>query len=91
MLGLICKTFSSTVSVSVRKLLYLTLVRSRLLYCSVVWRPYSIRILFFLKECKGQPLGLYLMTFILVKNTIDFAWSSCIVNDSGTQRHCRFS
>ena len=29
-----------TVSVSVRKLLYLTLVRSHLLYCSVVWRPY---------------------------------------------------
>ena len=40
MLGLIRRTFSSTVSVSVRKLLYLTLVRSHMLYCSVVWRPY---------------------------------------------------
>ena len=40
MLGLICRTFSSTASVSVKQLLYLTLVRSRLLYCSVVYRPH---------------------------------------------------
>lgn len=40
MLGLIRRTFSSSISVPVRRLLYLTLVRSRLMYCSVVWRPH---------------------------------------------------
>ena len=39
MLSLTWRTFSSSVSVSVRKLLYLCLIGSRLLYCSVVWRP----------------------------------------------------
>ena len=38
MLGLIRRSFSSIVSL--KKLLYLTLVWSRLLYCSVVWRPH---------------------------------------------------
>ena len=40
MLNLIHRTFSSAVSVFVKKKLYLTLVRSHLLYGSVVWRPY---------------------------------------------------
>ena len=40
MLGLIRRSFSHTVPVPIKKLLYTSLVRSHLLYCSVIWRPY---------------------------------------------------
>ena len=40
MLGLIRRSFSHTVSVPVRRLLYISLVCSHLTYCSVIWRPY---------------------------------------------------
>jgi len=39
MLGLIRRTFSKRTNVHEKKLLYITLVRSQLLYCSVLWRP----------------------------------------------------
>ena len=42
-LCLIWRTFSSTVSVKVKKLLYLSLVRSKLTYCSQVWRPRLVK------------------------------------------------
>ena len=38
-LGLIRRTFSSSVSVRAKKLLYLSLVRSQLTYCCQIWRP----------------------------------------------------
>ena len=41
-LGLIRRTFS-THSTIAKKLLYLTLVRSRLTYCSQLWRPYLLK------------------------------------------------
>ena len=40
MLGLIRRSFSSSIPVSTKKILYISLVRSHLLYCSVVWRPH---------------------------------------------------
>ena len=42
-LGLIRRTFSSSVSVRAKKLLYLSLVRSQLTYCSQIWRPHLIK------------------------------------------------
>ena len=42
-LGLIRRTFSSDISTKVKKLLYLSLVRSKLTYCSQVWRPRLIK------------------------------------------------
>ena len=41
-LGLIRRTFS-TYSIAAKKLLYLTLVRSRLTYCSQLWRPHLLK------------------------------------------------
>ena len=40
MLGLIRRSFSNTLSVSNKKSLYVSLVKSHLLYCSVIWRPH---------------------------------------------------
>ena len=39
MLGLIRRVFSSSTDVYTKRCLYLSLVRSKLLYCSPVWRP----------------------------------------------------
>ena len=40
MLGLIRRSFSNSLPIPVKKQLYISLVRSHLLYCSVVWRPH---------------------------------------------------
>ena len=52
-IGLIRK-ISSTVFVSVRQLLYLTFVRSRLLYCSVVWGPHLHKDIVFLERVQKR-------------------------------------
>ena len=43
LLGLIRRTFSQSVPSSVMKLLYLTLIRPQLTYCSPIWRPRIIK------------------------------------------------
>ena len=40
MLGLVRRSFCNKLPVSVKKSLYLSLVRSHLMYCSVIWRPH---------------------------------------------------
>ena len=42
-LGLLRRVFHSCHSIRARKLLYLTLVRSQLTYCSQLWNPYMIK------------------------------------------------
>ena len=42
-LGLLRRSFGPSTPVRVKRLLYLSLVRSKLLYCSVVWRPRMIK------------------------------------------------
>ena len=39
-LGLLRRTFNTTNSVNLKKLLYLSLVCSQLTYCSIIWHPY---------------------------------------------------
>ena len=42
MLGLVRQTFSSANCVSAKRLIYISLVRSQLLYCSPVWHPFLL-------------------------------------------------
>ena len=42
-LGLIRRTFTTKTNINEKKVLYISLVRSQLLYCSVLWRPKLIR------------------------------------------------
>ena len=42
-LGLLRRTFSSAVSIWAKRSLYLTLVRSQLVYCSQIWRPSFVK------------------------------------------------
>ena len=42
-LGLIRRTFSPFIPTSIKKLLFISLVKSKLTYCSPVWRPHLIR------------------------------------------------
>ena len=43
MLGLLRHTFSKSLSISTKKLLYVSLVRSQLIYGSPIWRPFLIK------------------------------------------------
>ena len=54
-LGLIRRSFSLSVPTRVKKLLFLSLVRSRLTYCSQVWRPRYIKDISLLEQvqCRG--------------------------------------
>ena len=42
-LGLLCRTFGNTNSISAKKLLYISLVRSQLVYGSQLWHPHLIK------------------------------------------------
>ena len=42
-LGLLRRTFSSVTSVSAKNHLFLSLIRSQLVYCSQVWRPHQLK------------------------------------------------
>ena len=42
-LGLLRRSFSATTSISAKKSLYLSLVRSQLVYCSQVWHPHLVK------------------------------------------------
>ena len=53
-LGLIRHTFSSLIPASTKKLLYLSLMRSRLTYCSQIWRPRLIKDIISLEQVQCQ-------------------------------------
>jgi len=42
-LGLVRRTFSATIPSSAKVKLYISIIRSQLLYCSPVWRPHLIK------------------------------------------------
>ena len=42
MLGLLRRTFFNTSCIRAKRILYLSLVRSKILYCSQLWRPHLI-------------------------------------------------
>ena len=49
-LGLLRRTFSKLHSPEVKKALYITLVRSQLMYCSTIWRPHLIKDITMIKQ-----------------------------------------
>ena len=53
-LGLLRRSFSTSTPVRVKRLLYLTLVRSQLLYCSILWRPRLIRDIMILERVQRR-------------------------------------
>ena len=63
MLGLLRRVFSRSVSISAKYSLYLSLVRSQLLYCSVIWCPYL------LADIKCRKLLLRRATKFIIKGT----------------------
>ena len=53
-LGLIKRTFSSSSPTNTKKILFLTLVRSRITYCSQVWRPFQVKDICFLEKIQRR-------------------------------------
>ena len=53
-LGLIRRLFLSSVPICVKKLLFISLVKSRLTYCSQVWRPHYIKDIRFLERVQPR-------------------------------------
>ena len=67
MLGLLRRAFSSHVSVSAKRSLYVSLVRSKLLFCSPLWHPYL------LKDVKCLELVQIRATRFIINNpTLDY-------------------
>lgn len=57
------RTFSSGGSIEARKSLYLSLIRSQLLYCSPLWRPHYIRDMLKLERIQKRATKYILMDF----------------------------
>ena len=63
MLGLLRRTFS-TPSIYARKQLYLTLVRSQMMYCSQLWRPFLIKDIKTLEQVQRRATKFILMILL---------------------------
>ena len=67
MLGLLRRVFSNSIAVSAKRSLYISLVRSQLLYCSPIWHPYL------LADVKSLELVQRRATkFIMNNSTLDY-------------------
>ena len=53
-LGLLRRTFSSNIGIHEKLTLYISLVRSQLLYCSTLWRPYLLMDILQLKHVQRR-------------------------------------
>ena len=53
-LGLLRRSFSTSTPVRVKKLLYVSLVRSQLMYCSILWRPRFIKDIMLLERVQRR-------------------------------------
>ena len=64
-LGLLKRTYSSSLPVNAKKQLYISLVRSQLLYCSLIWHPHFIKDIKSLKWIRRRATNFILGTFSL--------------------------
>ena len=69
-LGLIRRTFSSSIPTKIKKLLYISLVRSIITYnCSPVWKPHLIRDIQLLEQVQRRAtISLFFVTTSLTIN-----------------------
>uniref|UniRef100_A0A1X7T3N0 Uncharacterized protein n=1 Tax=Amphimedon queenslandica TaxID=400682 RepID=A0A1X7T3N0_AMPQE len=65
MLGLIRRSFSISISVEIKKTLYIYLVRSQLVYCSLIWRPNLVRDFKLLERVQRKATKYYIERFCL--------------------------
>ena len=63
-LGLIRRTFSPFIPTSIKKLLFISLVKSKLTYCSPVWRPHLIRDIKLLERIQRRATKYILNDFV---------------------------
>ena len=66
MLGLLRRCFSEFHSLAVKKTLYLSLVRSQITYCSVIWRPYLIKDIVNFERIQRRATNLFSTIIILI-------------------------
>ena len=62
-LGLIRRTFSTSISVRAKKLIFLSLVRSQLTYCSQIWRPHLIKDILLIEKIQRRATKFILNDF----------------------------
>ena len=63
MLGLLRRTLSKSSNISVKKLLYLSLVRSQIIYGSPIWRPFLIKDIKFIEQIQRRATKFILNDF----------------------------
>ena len=63
-LGLIRRTFCPFIPTSIKKLLFISLVKSKLTYCSPVWRPHLIRDIKLLERIQRRATKYILNDFV---------------------------
>ena len=62
-LGLIQRTFSNSISSSVKNKLYISLIRSQLMYCSPVWRPHLMKDIIKLEQLQCRATKYFLQDY----------------------------
>ena len=63
LIGLLRHTFSKSSNISVKKLLYLSLVRSQITYGSPIWRPFLIKDIKFIEQIQRRATKFILNDF----------------------------
>uniref|UniRef100_A0A1X7UDD0 Reverse transcriptase domain-containing protein n=1 Tax=Amphimedon queenslandica TaxID=400682 RepID=A0A1X7UDD0_AMPQE len=63
-LGLIRRYYSISISVEIKKTLYIYLVRSQLVYCSLIWRPNFVKDFMLLERVQQKATKYILNNFV---------------------------
>ena len=67
-LGILCRTYQNVSSIARKKILYLSLVRSQLMYCSPIWHPNLIKDILKLEKVQRRATK-----FIIRQYTSDYS------------------
>ena len=64
-LGMVRRHFSASISANTKRALYIYLIRSQLLYCSVVWRPFHLKDIHLLERVQRRATKYILNNYSL--------------------------